>query len=461
MKNIVIIGGGMSGHLLLINLLRSYREGTIRVTLLEKEAVDRLGVPYSTEDKDHLLNVPAVNMSALADEKNHFVEWLYNAGLPYSAGSFVPRNIYRQYILHLLDVLLQNKPLSIQINRIRAEVTDVDMEARMVITADGTSYSFDKLVLATGTFAAEHLPLSDNTYLQMPGYKHSAWDTAWVPHLNGNETVFIIGTGLTMTDTLISLWKSGHHGNIIALSKHGLLPAVHKKCPPYPDFWEEIHQQTTVLDMFRIVRKHLHNAETTGIDWRPVIDALRPYTVRLWKQLSDAEKRVFLVHLRHRWDVARHRLPEACAGIVSACLQSEKVKIIAGRIQRIQVDEGGHFTVGIQEPRTHRQIQLNADVIVNCMGPATNYNRIPQALICNLLERGLISTDAFCLGVVCNDKGALIKDNGQVSDCFYTLGAPAKGMFWETTAVPEIRVQARQIAHTILNAIKEVSSPIV
>jgi uncharacterized NAD(P)/FAD-binding protein YdhS len=292
--------------------------------------------------------------------------------------------------------------------------------------------------------------------MQASGYFHSAWDPAFLDSLKENERIFIIGTGLTMTDTLISLYKAGHRGEITALSKHGLIPAVHKKCSPYPDFWNELHIQKTALGMLRIVKRHLRKAAQTGVDWRAVIDAIRPYTPQLWKQLPDQEKKVFMEHLRHRWDVCRHRMPDSSAGILSTCLSEKKVKVLGGRIREIRVMDDGRFAITIREHVTHTIKEETADVIVNCMGPATNYNRIPQVLIRNLLEKGLICTDPLCLGVLCNEDGALIQKDGAVSSCFYTLGAPAKGILWETTAVPEIRVQAYRLAHKILGAVKEV-----
>jgi uncharacterized NAD(P)/FAD-binding protein YdhS len=422
---------------------------------MEKDAVDRLGVPYSTEDEDHLLNVPACNMSAFSDKKEHFTDWLYKQSFMYSATSFVPRKIYRLYILDIFNRLMDEKASTINIIRLQAEATDVDMVNKRILTSEGMAFAFNQLVMAIGTFAANHLPLHDKTYMQTTGYFHSAWDNSWANYIRGNETVVIIGTGLTMTDTLISLQKTRHSGKVIALSRHGLLPSIHKNYEAYPDFRDEMQAVNTALGMLQVVRFHLRKAKHSGSDWRAVIDALRPCTSQLWQQLPDTEKRAFMEHLRHYWDVCRHRMPETCADIVSSALLKEQVRIQAGRITEIRVIEGSRFRITIREQGGKEIQQIIADIIINCMGPSTNYNHIPQVLIQNLLQKKLISADPLCLGILCDEEGALIQEDGCTSDCFHTLGAPAKGILWETTAVPEIRVQAHYLAHKMLKLVKE------
>jgi uncharacterized NAD(P)/FAD-binding protein YdhS len=49
-----------------------------------------------------------------------------------------------------------------------------------------------------------------------------------------------------------------------------------------------------------------------GLDWRSVVDAMRPHTQTLWHQLPLAERRRFLRHARPYRDLHRHRIaPDA------------------------------------------------------------------------------------------------------------------------------------------------------
>jgi uncharacterized NAD(P)/FAD-binding protein YdhS len=45
--------------------------------------------------------------------------------------------------------------------------------------------------------------------------------------------------------------------------------------------------------------------------------------------------------------------------------------------------------------------------------------------------------------------GALIDANGRTRKRLVTVGPPRRGVLWETTAMPEIRVQAAEVARTI------------
>jgi len=61
MKNITIIGAGLSGTLLAVNLLRQYCSEPVRIRLIDRRNQNDLGPAYST-DEDYLLNAPGDKM---------------------------------------------------------------------------------------------------------------------------------------------------------------------------------------------------------------------------------------------------------------------------------------------------------------------------------------------------------------------------------------------------------------
>ena len=98
--HVAIIGGGFSGTLLAINLMR--HDGP-RATLIERRPTQMArGVAYSAAHDEHLLNVRAGNMSALPDDAGHFVRWLEAKALG-DARTFVSRRIYGAYLREMLD----------------------------------------------------------------------------------------------------------------------------------------------------------------------------------------------------------------------------------------------------------------------------------------------------------------------------------------------------------------------
>ena len=63
MKTVVIIGGGFSGTMAAVNLVRLSTESHRVIVINGKRPFGR-GVAYSTDRSEHLLNVAARNMSA-------------------------------------------------------------------------------------------------------------------------------------------------------------------------------------------------------------------------------------------------------------------------------------------------------------------------------------------------------------------------------------------------------------
>jgi uncharacterized NAD(P)/FAD-binding protein YdhS len=50
------------------------------------------------------------------------------------------------------------------------------------------------------------------------------------------------------------------------------------------------------------------------------------------------------------------------------------------------------------------------------------------------------------LGLDVSADGAIIDKNGRVSKTLYTVGPSRKGAVWESTAVPELRLQIQKMA---------------
>ena len=109
MYTITIIGGGASGSLLLINMLKYYDDSDITIKWIEQSGEFGIGVAYSTDKDYHILNVPANSMGLYHDYANDFYEWLLKKGYAYSEHDYVPRKIYGDYIK---ENLFHSKKLS-------------------------------------------------------------------------------------------------------------------------------------------------------------------------------------------------------------------------------------------------------------------------------------------------------------------------------------------------------------
>jgi uncharacterized NAD(P)/FAD-binding protein YdhS len=98
-----------------------------------------------------------------------------------------------------------------------------------------------------------------------------------------------------------------------------------------------------------------------------------------------------------------------------------------------------------------REQRVLADVFVNCIGSENNFRRIESALVKNLLKKDYLRNDRLNLGVDATPEGKTIDEGGIVSEKIFTIGTALKGILWESTAMPEIRVQANKLALSLLN----------
>src|SRR5271156_593263 len=71
--DVLILGGGFSGTMLAVQLLRKMPR--LKIAVVDNREIPGRGLAYSTNCPSHLLNVPAGNMSALPDDPGHFVRW--------------------------------------------------------------------------------------------------------------------------------------------------------------------------------------------------------------------------------------------------------------------------------------------------------------------------------------------------------------------------------------------------
>ncbi len=175
-----------------------------------------------------------------------------------------------------------------------------------------------------------------------------------------------------------------------------------------------------------------------------MIDSLRPHTQKIWRGLPVSEKRYFLQHLSRHWNVARHRMPAVAAESLEKLRMEGFFELLSGRLNHISVDEDDHFLVNFQ--LGGEQTYKTVDVIVNCIGSEANFSRIDSKLVRNLLSGGKIRCDAVFQGLDATPDGKLLDSDGRPSPVLHTLGTALKGTLWESTAIPEIRVQARDLA---------------
>ena len=178
------------------------------------------------------------------------------------------------------------------------------------------------------------------------------------------------------------------------------------------------------------------------------MDALRPSTQTIWQQWDWVERRRFLRHLRAYWEPHRHRAsPEALA--IKQDLETRgRLVCYRGRVQSI-AENAAALEVEFVEFRRREARRLEVSYVVNCTGPECNYHKLKDPLVMQLFLRGLITPDPLFLGIEVGPDGSVYNVYRERVPNLYTLGSPQKGRLLETTAVPELRVQAEALAQRL------------
>jgi uncharacterized NAD(P)/FAD-binding protein YdhS len=450
MKSVTIIGSGASGTLLAINLIKNHTNGNLKITLFEKDSNKfTKGIAYSTNELSHLLNVRVAAMSIFKDDPDHFFNWLKSNGYHYEKTDFVPRKIFGNYISSTFHETVFNGSNLIEVHCVNAEVNNIQKVGNKWCTVykepenplyDKVNYS-DDLVFAIGNISVSEVDLLK--YSNINNYFRSPWSGDFYDKVKSEDSILIIGNGLTSADVILSLYDRNHTGNIYSISRRGYLPLNHKIIKPYPSFYNELEGKD-INEIFSIIKKHLNNSDEP----RSVIDSIRPHTQTIWKNLSKVDKSRFLRHLNHYWNIIRHRMPEVTGYTMSLLVDDGSLKLLTGSI--ISIEDGEVINVKYYDKISKKEKDLKVHKIINCIGPESNYNKIKMPLIKNTLTNGLIDSDDNNISIKVNDWNIIDKD-GNIQQGLYGIGPILKGNLFESTAIPEIKNQAYELANKILN----------
>lgn len=448
--DLAIIGGGAAGVLVALNALRS-ATAPVQVVLFEPASTLAQGIAYATPWPEHLLNVPAGKMSGLPEQPGDFVDYLLQAdalpGLSRDAlaETFVPRRHYAAYLQHRLADAEAQSPAHLQV--VHAPIVSLvpGTPLHTLLLADGGQWQAPQVVLACGN-SMRPLPAPGAEALP-PGRVVDAWDYDGVRLLAGDGDVAIIGSGLSMADSVVALATAGHRGRIHVLSRHALLPLPHAhggiaKFDPQPLLAMPLRAR------MRALRGHVRDAAAKGIPWQGVMDRIRPLGQVLWQGLDAADQRRFLRHVVRYWDVHRHRIAETVHAQLADLEQSGQLQRHRARLDALLVLDGT-LQLHARAPQGGMQ-PLNVGAVINATGVETRALAMRNPLLQQLLADGHARPGPHGLGLDNESAGFLLDGQGRPQPGVQVVGSLRIGTLWESLAVPELRVQAQQAATAAL-----------
>ncbi|MBL8763468.1 MAG: FAD/NAD(P)-binding protein [Phycisphaerae bacterium] len=445
--DITIIGAGFSGTLTAVHLVRARSD--IRVTLVERSGRFGPGLAYSTPDPSHLLNVPAGNMSAFDDQPSHFLDWARSADPSIHTGSFVRRSLYGEYIRSVLDAARSAHPDRIRLCHDEALRGRWDNGSWHVELRSGEALTSAALVLALGNTPPQPPPGADVRVFGHAGYVSNPWNVERLRAIDAGASVLLIGAGLTMVDAVLTLRDRGHTGPMTAISRHGVAPRTHRspskppvgrRPPEALDRWDG-----SALGMLRILRAAVADGAAAGADWREAVNSIRTITPQLWSRMAETERSRFLRRLRSYWEVVRHRAAPEIGALIADLMAARRLKIRPARLESL-APAGAKLEARFR-PRGSEQVQrMIVDAAINCLGPDTDLSRSADPLTRQLLDSGIVRTDALRLGLLADPEGRPLGADGRPVPGMIIVGPWRRAQHWEATAVPELRKQTLRAA---------------
>jgi len=438
---VAVIGAGFSGLLTALHLTADPDGPTVR--LIERSRAFGRGAAYSTANPDHLLNVRVANMSAYPDDPEHFTRWLAGHEGWSAHGGFVTRGVYGDYLQDLLREAVERTAAG----RLLLEGDEVVDVARAgaswrVRLGVGREIEAQAVVLALGVLRPAPPAAAGPDLIESPRYLADPWS----PKAQLDDTVdevLLTGTGLTMIDAAVTLWRPGRR--FWAISRRGLTPRTHAPVAARPEIEAPRGSPGEVLRAIRAV--------SGDGRWREAIDDLRPHVRTVWQGWTPAQRASFLRHLRPWWDVHRHRLAPSVSRRVALMMRGRELVVRAGEV--VSLTPGRDGVEVLWRPRGGRLTRrLGVGAVVNCAGLLGDLERAREPLLRQLLSRGLIRPDASRLGAEVDAGSRLIGTGGGPQPGLYAVGPLTRGAFWEITSVPDIRTQAADVAQAILAGLK-------
>lgn len=411
MKSIAIIGFGFCGRLSLFHLADKLEVGD-KIYVFDKNSLSDLGTAFSPFSPHYILNVPVSKMSAFSYDHDNFKKYLEQFYPEIFAkvgeNGFAPREIYGDYLQEITVVALKKiRQKNIEFQFVEDEVVEVKKAANFLITTSNReTCEVDVLLLGT-SFKQSELPYD----FESKNFVKKLWSReaeSFHQKKFSEETICLIGSGLTAVDVLVGLKNKGFAGKVIVISRRGNFPKRHfEVAQKNPDLISVDDAKNGVLFITKKIRKFLH--ENPQFDLRHIVDSIRPITKKLWQNLDEKNKKLFLRFCWPYWNIFRHRAPGSSLDLIAGMnveIRKKGVKNIMKVGERFLVDE------------------TLCDVVVNCLGFDLKGEHYP--LLDYMMNGGLLKKELL-----------LVSSNDQN---LHLLGGLNIGSDFECTAVPDLRM---------------------
>jgi uncharacterized NAD(P)/FAD-binding protein YdhS len=433
--SVAIVGGGASGTLVAIQLLRRGWRG-LEIVVIEPRQELGLGIAFSTSEPWHRINVPAAVMSAFPDDLDHFRAW---AGVVPDA--YPARAVWGRYLRALLADAVSASPARLRHLRGRATgVSSVDGRLELGTEPDGILEP-DAVVVATGNELPEVPPFAAQVAAD-PRFVADPWGTPWLVGVPDAAMMGIVGTGHTAMDVAATILHARPMARVVAVSRRGEVPRPHedpwRPRPSEPAFSVE---EFLAFDDPLVEARARIAGHPNG--WIQGLDSIRPITQQLWQALDLSQRRRFAVEWRRDWEIHRSRFGPQMAAEVQALVDGGRLELRKAAIDAIEAAPAG-LRLATAEGES-----IDVDGVILASGPTEDPAASPFLALSMAL--GTMRAGPLGLGVDADPATLRVIDaDGSTAHPVWALGPILRGVLWETIAIPEIRLEAATILEGIV-----------
>ena len=435
---VAIVGGGPSGTLAAIQLLRRGWRG-LEILVVEPREALGTGIAFATPEPFHRINVPAATMSAFPEDLDHFRAWADVAAADYPA-----RAVWGRYLRAVLDAALTESPARLRHLRGRATgLAEVDGHLELGTDPEGVLEP-DAVVVATGN-ELPAIPSFAEGVAADPRFIADPWGTRWLDDVADGAVVAIVGSGHTAMDVAASVLNARPTARLIAISRHGEVPRPHedpwRPRPPEPAF--TVEEFRAFADPLVEARARIA-AHPNG--WIQGLDSIRPITQSLWGALDLGQRRRFVAEWRRDWEIHRSRFGPQMAAEVQGFVDDGRLAIERAAISGIAARADGLRVEGADGRG------WMVDRVVLATGPTEQPSASPFLALSIAL--GSLRAGPLDLGIDADPVTLRAIDaDGSTERPVWAIGPILRGVLWETIAIPDIRVEAVRIAEGIVDAL--------
>lgn len=506
--DLAIVGGGSVGVSFLYQFLLALQaapgEPGARppsIHLFEPQAAPGPGAAYQDDLRSNLLNIPAGNMSARADHRLDFVDWLraQDAGWLRGYGvtaidpaDFLPRPLFGAYMAAVyercrllapsLGVTFAHVP-----SRVNRVVPQPDGSVR-VEPDQGAALVARHVVLCNGNLPSQAFPALEG----VAGYFNSPYPvSALAQDIAPDASVCIVGTSLSAVDAVAALQQAGHHGPILCVSRNGRLPSVRSPHNRPPDtlqrlsrdgalvlaarhggtltldiIWDALRDEVMALqgsldhddvlglaaDARSALEDEIRRSSAAPRPWQAVAAATNAAVDQIWHLLPDAERRRFQSQWRSLWMARRATFPMRNALKLQALFGTNQLSVAAGFAGCDHDAATGLFRTRLRTA-TGEAEHLSRHLI-NATSFSVDAQRTDDPLVSRLLREGHAQADPHGGLALDYDTGCLKNAAGHNVTGVSVLGSLAGGTYFWTTSMDVNARLARDQAERIAAALR-------